>query len=255
MHATPFAYPIDIKAGDYFDTRNSGVIVMCASVPVKDIKSWEELSQENYKLFKEIVPILAQQSPEAIFLIVTNPVDVMTYLTLKLTKFPKTRVIGTGTLLDSGRFRSLLADSSGANASDINAYIIGEHGDTQLPVLSSANIGGRFFRDVDKVLALFHKAREEGQIIFEHKGFTNFSVGLAAVSILESLVFDTRHVLPVSLLIENYFGVSDVCLSVPAVLGRNGIHRVIDLDLNQTEQEQFKKSAETVKELIKTVKT
>jgi len=254
MHATPFAYPVDIRAGDLYDTRNSSIIVLTASVPVKGITSCVNLAAENIKLFKEVVPLLAEQSPEAIFVVVTNPVDVMTYFTVKLSKFPKSRVIGTGTLVDNGRFKALLADMSGANAGDVNAYIIGEHGDSKMPVLSNANVGGRPFRDPEKVFGLFQKAKEEAEMVFEHKGYTSYAIGLTALSIIESIALDMRRILPVSQLIENYYGVSNVCLSVPSVIGRNGIQRFIDIDLSQDEQEQFKKSAEAVKETIKAVK-
>lgn len=254
MHASPFAQPMDIKAGELYDTRNSDIIVLTASAPVREAKSRLDLAKANLNLFKEIVPLLAEQSPEAIFLVVTNPLDVMTYFTLKLSGFPSTRVIGTGTLLDSGRFRSLLADSSGANANDINAYIIGEHGESQFPVLSSANVGGRFFKVIEKVVELFEKAKTEGRMVLETKGHTNFAIALTAVTIMESLVLNSRRVLPVSILIERYLGVSDVCLSMPAVVGRNGIQRVIDLDLNEEEQQHFRKSAEALKEFIRAVR-
>ncbi|MGE5239481.1 MAG: L-lactate dehydrogenase [Chloroflexota bacterium] len=253
MHASPFSRPVDIKAGELYDTRNSDIIVISASVPVKQAKSRLELAQANLALYKEIIPVLAEQSPEAIFLVITNPVDVMTYFALKLSGFPPTRVIGTGTLIDSGRFRSLLAESSGANPNDINAYIIGEHGDSQFPVLSSANVGGRPFKIIERVYDFFEKARGEGHMVFEHKGHSNYAIGLAVLTIIESLVLDSRRVLPVSILIERYLGVSDVCLSIPAVVGRNGVQRVIELDLNETEQNQFRKSAEMLKAFIKSV--
>lgn len=254
MHASPFAVSMDIKAGGYYDTRNSDVIVLTASVPVKGVQSRADLAKGNLKVFREIVPVLAEQSPEAIFLVVTNPLDAMTYFTLKLSGFPSTRVIGTGTLLDSGRFRSLLADSSGANPSDINAYIIGEHGENQFPVLSSASVGGRFFKVKEKVIELFEQAKTEGRMVFEHKGHTNYAIGLTALTILESLMLNSRRVLPVSILIERYLGVSDVCLSIPAVIGRNGIQRVIELDLDDSEQDQFKKAAGALKEFIRLIK-
>jgi L-lactate dehydrogenase len=254
MHATPFAYPVDIKAGELYDTRNSDIIVLTASVSLKHVKSKEELAERNLAIFKEIVPVLSEQSPEAILLVITNPVDVMTYFAYKLSGLLPTRVIGTGTLIDSGRFRSLLADSSGANPNDINAYIIGEHGDSQFPVLSSANVGGRFFKIIERVVEFFEKAKEEGHMVFQQKGHSNYAIGLAALTVIESLVFNGRRVLPVSILIEKYLGVSDVCLSLPAVVGRNGIHRVIELDLDETEQGQFRNSAETLKAFIRNVK-
>lgn len=254
MHASPFAVSTDVKSGGYYDTRNSDVIVLTASVSAKGGKSRVDLAKENLKIFREVVPLLAEQSPEAIFLVVTNPLDAMTYFTLKLSGFPSTRVIGTGTLLDSGRFRSLLADSSGANPSDINAYIIGEHGDNQFPVLSSANVGGRFFKVREKVVELFEQAKTEGRMVFDHKGHTNFAIGLAALTIVESLMLNSRRVLPVSILIERYLGVNDVCLSIPAVIGRNGVQRVIELDLDESEQEQFRKAAAALKEFLRTVK-
>lgn len=251
MHASPFAFSTDIRAGEYYDTRNSDVIVLTASVPLREVASKIELVRENYRLFREMIPVLAEQSPEAVFVVVTNPVDAMTYFTLKLSGFSARRVIGTGTLLDSGRFRMLLADASGASPNDINAYIIGEHGDTHFPVLSSASVGGRHFRVMDKVVELFDKANTEGRMVFESKGYTNYAIGLTALTIMESLVLDSRRVLPVSFLMDRYLGVSDVCISMPAVIGRNGIQRIIDLDLDETEKAQFKKSAEAVKEMIR----
>ncbi len=251
-HASAFAdHRMTIRAGQVEDTSGSDVVVVCASVPQpRDIADRAELGLGNTRLFRQLIPPLAAASPEAILLVVTNPVDVMTYFALQWSGFPASRVLGTGTLIDSGRFRALLSAHANIHPDDLRAYILGEHGDTQFPALSLALTGGEPIPPTQTVGRLFDETVRSGYEVVQKKGFTNYAVALAAGLILESIVHDERRTMPVSTLIDGYLGVHDVCLSVPAVVGRAGIARALEPPLSADEVVAFHASADTVRQTI-----
>ena len=252
LHATCFANPIDIYSGDYAATKGSDIVIISASVSAKGMKSRLDLCQGNVELFKQTIPQIAKASPEAILLIISNPLDIMTYVALKLSGFAKSKVIGTGTLIDSGRFRSLLANRAKVHPDDVSAYILGEHGDSQFPVLSRADIGGVVFKkhSAEVVADIFEQTRFGGYAVIKRKGFTCYSIALATVTLVASIVYDSRRIYPVSTLVNGYCGVDDICISVPAIIGGEGILRILELEMTTVEQKSFRNSAEILQKII-----
>ena len=196
-------------------------------------------------------PPLVERSPRAVFVVLTNPVDVCTYVTLLASKLPPGQVLGSGTLIDTARLRSLLAREAAINAMDIRAYILGEHGETQFPALSVASVGGlRLDRKDEAMKAIVEETRSGGHEVARAKGYTNYAVALSATLICQAIDDDARTILPVSTLIDGYKGVRDVCLSLPCVVGRGGVLRVMSVDLDDEETAQFRRSARVVREAL-----
>jgi L-lactate dehydrogenase len=252
LHANAFtAKPINIRAGSLADTADSQIVIYTASVPMPaNFKSRNEIAIGNDALLNEQVPAIAKYSPDAILLMVTNPVDAMTYVALQASGFPASRVIGTGTLIDSARFRTLLSREFRIHPDDIRAYILGEHGECQFPALSVAMIGGVSIQDSETALRLFDDTVRGGFDVAHSKGYTNYAIAMATLLIVKSIADDWRRTMPVSTLIEGYCDVHDVCLSIPAVIGRHGIERHLLPPLSAEEQQAFQTAATAVKKTI-----
>jgi L-lactate dehydrogenase len=255
MHASAFVRPLNVIAGTIADSRRSDIIIFTVSAPMADTSSRLSVARQNAKLYRRLIPKIAKLSPKAILIVVANPVDLMTYVTLQASSFPPSRVIGTGTLLDTARFRALLSQHSGINVFDLRAYILGEHGDSQFPALSVASAGGMRFDEHDAtVLGCFKAARQGGYQVVRHKGYTNYAIALATTLIVETIAGDLRAVAPVSVLIDGFLGVRDVCLSMPCVLGRSGVTRVLPVELNEREASAFQSSAALLRNVIDDLK-
>lgn len=243
----------EIHAGDLAATRQSDILIFCASTPASEtLDSRLSLAQPNTRLCEELLPPLAAASPGAILIMVSNPVDVLTWHALRVTGMPATRVIGTGTLLDSIRFRRALSRSRGIHPDDLRAYIFGEHGESQFPAMSMAMAGAEPIDDTPELRATFTEMSRAGIEIFHRKGHTNYGIAAATATIVESIVLDEKRTMPVSVRIDGFCGVRDVCLSVPVVIGRAGVLRVLHPSLNQAEEEAFRRSAATVRDAIDT---
>jgi len=252
-HASAFGESMmDIRAGDAADAKGSDIVVLCASVPARDHPKWTrvELAKENWQLYGEMLPRIVKQAPDAIYLVVANPVDVMTYRTIQVTGLDPSRVIGTGTLVDSARYRKLIARETGVHPMDIRAYIIGEHGDSQVLCNSIASIGGEYAASQFSDWDLFAEATASAYEIFHTRGYTNYGVAKAVTLLVQSIAQDACHTLPVSTLISGEYGVEDVCLSLPCVVGERGIHRVLRPKLSETEFDLFRESAHAVRKVI-----
>lgn len=252
-HAAAFVgRSIRVRAGEIDDTRGSDVIVLTHSVPASKDTAFDRmaLAEGNVELFRHWVPLLAQASPNAVMIVVTNPVDVMTYVTWKLSGFPAARVIGTGTLIDSARFRSYLSDHLQIHPDDIRAYILGEHGETQFPALSVAATGGRTLDSDPMIESLFNRTRAAGINVYKSKGFTNFGIAMATAMVIESVIRDSRRTLPISTLLSGFQGVSNLCLSVPAIVGAQGVLRILNPALTPKETLQFQNSADAVRRVL-----
>lgn len=243
---------MDIYAGDVKDIAGSQIVVLCASVPANDHVKWSrtELAKDNWALYAEILPDIVKHAPDAVYIVVANPVDMLTYRTVKLTGLDPSRVIGTGTLVDSARYRKLIARETGVHPMDIRAYIIGEHGDSQVLANSIAAIGGEHAQSQFTDWDLFQEAVDSAYTIFHTRGYTNYGVAKAVSLLVHSITTDACHTLPVSTLLQGEYGVSDVCLSLPCVVGKGGIHRVLRPTLNQTEFDLFRESAKAVRAVI-----
>ena len=259
-HGVPFASPTRIWAGEYSDLEDADIVAISVDKGQRIKQSRLELASGNYELLKEIVPSIVKYNHDCILLVVTNPLDVMTYAALKLSGFPKNRVIGSGTALDTARLRSLLGDYLKIDPRNVHAYIIGEHGDTEVPVWSLANVAGIRLKEycplcgveynVDEFSKLFLRVKNAGYEIIERKGRTNYAVALALTKIVQSILRDENAILTVSTYLEDYHGVSNICLSVPVVLGKNGVREIIKLPLDQREVSDFQKSAGTITNVI-----
>jgi len=242
---------VEIRAGGIGDTAASDVVAICASAPWKDnFKSRADAAGPNTRLFEQIIPQIANASPHAKLLIVTNPVDVLTWHAIRLSGFSPRRVMGTGTLVDSARFRELLSESVRIHPTDLRAYVLGEHGPTQFAALSCAEAGGERLEDKPERRRLFEAAREAGLDVFRAKGYTNYAIAMAAAYVIDSIKNDACHTMPLSVRIDGYCGVRDVCLSVPVVVGKDGVDRWLKPELSPAEAAAFRCSAEAVRGLI-----
>jgi len=252
QHATSFIERrMKITAGHTAHAAGSDIIAICASAPMPaNMEDRTILGPANAALFRELIPALAEASPDAVFVIVSNPVDVLTYLTIQYGNLDPARVIGTGTLVDSMRFRGLLSDEVGIHPEDLRAYILGEHGAAAFPALSVAESGAERIEDRPSRREMFERVRRVGFEVFKRKGYTNYAIAMAAASIIESIARDERHTSPVSLLIDGYLAEHDVCLSLPAVIGREGIVRILKPQLDDAEQAAFHHAAEAVRAAI-----
>ena len=264
-HGASFVQPVNIYSAGYEGCQEADVVVITAGAKQKPGQSRIDLVQTNAEIFKGIIPKIAKYAKDTILLVVSNPMDILTYITLKISGLPSNKVMGSGTVLDSSRFRYLISEHCHLDPRNVHAYIIGEHGDTELPVWSHANIGGIVLAeycpvcdghcDYKKELgAIFEEVKNSAYKIIEAKGATYYAIGLALARIVESMLRDENSVLPISTLINDYYGINDVCLSIPSVINRNGVERVLRFELSGLEQGQLRHSAMTLKDIIKEIK-
>lgn len=243
---------ITIRAGAPADVAGSDLVVLCASSPMgtgKDL-SRMDLARDNWSLYGELVPELFRHAPEAIYLIVSNPVDVLTYRTLKLSGADPSRIIGSGTIIDSARYREVIARQTSIHPMDIRAYVFGEHGDSQFPAISIASVAGEFADSQASQMGHFQEAVRSGYEIFHRRGYTNHAIARAVTLIARSIAGDDRHTMPVSTWVDGPFGIQDVCLSLPCVIGREGVVRLMQPRLDRREQQMLRHSASVVREAI-----
>ncbi len=263
-HGASFVHPVNILSSGYEGCKGSDVVVITAGAKQKPGQTRIDLVQTNLEIFKNIIPKIVKYAKDAILLIVSNPMDILTYAALKLSGFPSGRVMGSGTVLDSSRFRYLISEHCHVDPRNVHAYIIGEHGDSELPVWSHANIGGMILSkycpicnnrcDYKKELGkIFEEVKSAAYKIIESKGATYYAIGLALVKIVEAILRDENSVLSVSTLIEDYYGVNDVCISLPSIVNRGGVKRFLKLELSPVEQQQFENSANTIKDIIRNI--
>ncbi|KAJ4840798.1 hypothetical protein Tsubulata_037175 [Turnera subulata] len=262
QHAAAFLPRTKILAStDYKVTAGSDLCIVTAGARQINGESRLNLLQRNVALFRQIIPPLVEHSPDTLLLIVSNPVDVLTYVAWKLSGFPSSRVIGSGTNLDSSRFRFLIADHLDVNAQDVQAYIVGEHGDSSVALWSSISVGGvpiLSFLEKNAIayeketLENIHKAVVDcAYEVISLKGYTSWAIGYSAANLARSLLRDQRRIHPVSVLAKGLHGIDgeDVFLSLPALLGRGGVLGVTNVHLTEEETERLKESARTIMEV------
>lgn len=258
-HAVPFARAARVWAGTYDDCAGAVLTVIAAGVGQRPSETRIELLARNAAVFREIVPEVTRRNPHGILVIATNPVDVLSYATYKLSELPVARVIGSGTILDTARFRHLLSQLLEVDPRSVHAHIIGEHGDSEVPVWSLANVAGMRIADFASAQGItdrgafddvFSETRDAAYKIIERKGATYYAVAAGLLRLVESILRDQSTVLSVSTLVNGYYGVEDVYLSLPAVIDRRGVARVLELELTPSEQEAFRSSAATVKAAV-----
>ncbi len=242
----------------------SDVIVFAAGVSIVRGQTRLEIAAANAAMCRQLLPKIQGVAPNALILMVTNPVDVMTEIAITITGHERACVFGSGTVLDSSRFRFLLAKHFGVSVQSVHAYIVGEHGDSEIPLWSSANIGnvqldewhvkgyGRPLLEEEKQ-EIFDTVKNAGYQVLAGKGATNYAIGLAAVSILEAVFHDEGRVLPVSSRVEDYHGISGVCLSVPAIVDRCGVAAVIPVPLTAAEEAGLRASADRIRAVVNSI--
>ncbi|HEX5748649.1 MAG TPA: L-lactate dehydrogenase [Archangium sp.] len=239
------------------------VVVITAGAKQKQGQTRMELAGANVEMCRSLVPRLLKVAPDALLLVVTNPVDVLTYVVQKLSGLPSRRVFGSGTVLDSSRFRFLIARHLNVAVQNVHAFIAGEHGDSELPLWSSATVGAVPLKqwsapghsrltDEDRT-RIFDDVRNAAYQIIRGKGATNYAIGLATAQILEAVLYDENRVLPVSSRLDGYLGIGDVCMSVPSIVNRSGVETVLEVPLDDTEREGLRRSADTIRQAIRTL--
>jgi L-lactate dehydrogenase len=256
-HAVPFTHPTRVWAGDYSDCAGSAITVLSAGAGQKPGETRLDLVKKNAAIWRQIIPEVVKHNPTGLLLIATNPVDILTRYAWKLSGLPSRRVIGSGTILDTARFRYLLSQHFKVDARSVHAYIIGEHGDSEVPVWSLANIAGmrlgEFSRaqgiscDQTTMDSIFTQTRDAAYHIIERKGATFYAVAAGLMSITQAILRDQRSVLSISSLVEDYYDIRDVCLSLPTVVASAGVESVLRLELSQEEVTKLKQSAEVLR--------
>lgn len=241
--------------------RGADLVVVTAGAKQRRGQTRLELAHANVGMCRDLVPRLLEVAPDAILLLVTNPVDVVTYAALRYSGLPPNRVFGSGTVLDSSRLRLLIAQHCGVAVQNVHAYVAGEHGDSELPLWSSASIGsvpllrwnvpGRPALDAAARAEIVRRVVGAAEEIIRGKGATNYAVGLAAARIIEAVLYDERQVLPVTSLLDGFAGISDVCLSVPSVIDRAGVDTVLPVPLSDEEAAGLRRSAAAVHDVVR----
>lgn len=251
---------IKIKCGEYSECSDADIVVITAAAPLIKGQTRLDMLSTAKKITKSIVDPIMQSGFNGHFVIVTNPVDIISYYVYKLSGLPKNKIIGTGTALDSARLKVLLADLIGVEAKSVQAYTIGEHGDSQFIPWSTTSIGGKQFDDIlldnkerldgfdpDGIL---EEIKKSGWKIADVKGTTNYGIAATTVDIIKSILNDESKVIPVSAFLEGEYGINDVFIGVPAIINRNGISEIVELRLNDEEQSLFNNSVSILKKYI-----
>jgi L-lactate dehydrogenase len=258
-----FAQPVEIDAGGYELAKDAQIVVLTAGAAQAEDETRLDLAGKNAKITKEIVHEIMEHNPNPIFLVVANPVDILTYVTLKESGLPPERVIGSGTALDTVRFRHLIGEHCNVDPRNVHGYIIGEHGDSEVPIWSRTNIAGVLFEnycnscDVEASCQvqdeIAHKVRNAAYEIIKRKGATYYAIGLCMVRIVEAILKDQKSVLTVSSLVQGQYGVRDVCMSLPRVVGGLGVEHVVEAELTDDERQALEKSAGVIRETLDSI--
>jgi L-lactate dehydrogenase len=262
-HAVPFAHPLEVRAGDYEDLAGCRVVVLCAGVGQKPGETRLQLLQRNAQVFRAIVPAVLEHAPEAVLVVATNPVDVMTHLASCFARrcgVPAGRVLGSGTTLDTARFRSLLGGHCGVDPHHVHAYVIGEHGDSEVLTWSLAAIGAMPLEDFAQLRAIDlsapvrkdidQKVRGAAYTIISGKDATYYGIGSALARIVDVILHDQRAVMTVGMPTEDVAGIRNVTVSLPRLVGGQGVLETFPLPLNHEEEAQLRNSAQVVRQAL-----
>ena len=259
-HGLPFAKPMKIYAGDYPDLADASLIVVTAGAGQKPGETRLDLVKKNVSIFRSIIPSITQYNKEAILLIVANPVDILTYAAAKLSGFPENRVFGTGTVLDTARLKYLLGEHLQVDSRAVHAFILGEHGDSEIVAWSSANVSGlplhnfcemRGYFDHDAAMeTLAAGVKNSAYEIIEKKGATYYGIAMSVRRVCEAIVRDEKSILPVSSVQHGSYGIQDVALSLPAVVGKDGVETIVPIALSEEEIAALRASAQTLKDVL-----
>lgn len=261
VHGMSFISPTELVAGTVADAgKDADIVIITAGAAQKPGENRLSLVERNVAIFQNILGDVVKYCPDAILLIVTNPVDIMTYVALKISGFPSSRAIGSGTVLDTSRLRSLLANKLNIDPRSVHAYIIGEHGDSEVPVWSKANVAGQKLLsqdwehlnsgDREELTAIFEQVKNAAYEIIQRKGYTSYAIGLAVTDIVKAIIRSQERVLTVSGLVDGLYGIENVCLGLPRVVNETGILKTVNLDLSSIEERQLRHSAQVLREVF-----
>ena len=262
MHAQGYVGRRRVWAGDYSDLSSAQIVIITAGVSQKPGEDRLSLLNRNAAVFKQIAEELDRHAPKAILLIASNPVDILTYVMQDLSERPDEKVIGTGTMLDTTRLRTLLAEYYEVDPRSVHALILGEHGDSEIVAWSRANIGGTPILnnsilgrpyDPDVLQEIFQRVRNAAYEIIERKGYTNWAIGLVLAHLVRTIQEDQSSVLPISVRLHGEYGIDDVCLSIPAAVGINGAGGRVPMPLSDDEQKALVASADTLKQSLRSL--
>ncbi|SDC62379.1 L-lactate dehydrogenase [Pelagirhabdus alkalitolerans] len=257
-HGMPFASQMKIRAGDYNECRNADLVVITAGANQKPGETRLDLASKNANIMKGIVENIMETGFDGILLVATNPVDVLTQVAYDVSGLPKERVIGSGTILDTARFKYLLSDYFEVDSRNVHAYIVGEHGDTELPIWSHVQIGGlplnvygqieNYHEDLD-MQNIFENVRDAAYHIIERKGATYYGIGLGLARLTKAILYNENSILTVSTAFNGEYGLNDVFLGIPAVVNEQGVREILRLNLSESEQEKLEHSAQVLKDM------
>ena len=263
-HGIPFARPMKIYAGDYDDLVDAAVVIVTAGANQKPGETRLDLVQKNVAIFRSIIPEIAKRNFPGILLIVSNPVDILTYAAIKLSGMPEHRVIGSGTVLDTARFKYQLGEHLSIDPRSIHAFIIGEHGDSEIAAWSSANVSGIPIHDIcemrgfydheDAMREIADTVKNSAYEIIAKKKATYYGIAMSVRRICEAIVRNEKSILPVSVMLHGQYGMENVVLSMPAIVGSEGVETTVPIELNREEQEKLKASAEALSKIAGTLK-
>lgn len=257
VHGTSFVKPVNIYAGGLDETKDSDIVIITAGAGQKEGETRLDLIGKNHQIFKGFIPEIVKYNPNAILLVVSNPADVLAYITYKLSGFPKERVIGSGTVLDTSRLKYVLGKYCQINNNNVHAYVIGEHGDSEVVAWSNARIGSLTFEEYAKQFDLewdekikeviAEDVKNAAYEIINRKKATYFAIGLSVTRIVEAIFRDENVILTVSSLFEGQYGIDDMYLAIPTLINRNGAVKVLDIPLNEPEESKLVNSAKILK--------
>lgn len=264
-HGKPFVPPVTITAGSYKDCKDSEIIIITAGAKQRSNETRIDLLQRNISIMKSICEEIKNNLEEKlpIIIVVSNPCDILTYFAQKFLEFPREKVIGSGTTLDTARFRFEIASHCNIDPKNIHGYVIGEHGDSEVILWSNLRIGAMLFGDHCNVCGrgcypdfskkVDENVRNAAYQIIEAKGYTNYGVGLSVDKISRAIIKDSNTILPVSVILKGEYGVSEVTISVPCILNSNGIREIMVLNISDEETLKFKESVEKIKKIMKEI--
>lgn len=260
LHGMPFSMPMKIYAGTYDDIADSAVIIVTAGCNQKPDETRLDLVHKNVAIYQQIMKEIAMRNVEGILLVVSNPVDILTYVAWKYSGLPKQRVIGSGTVLDTARLKCMLGEELGVDARSVHAFIIGEHGDSELAVFSSANVSGIDLKDFydmcqpdeyhEDTARIYDQVRESAYKIIESKKATYFGVAMAVRRICECIMRNEHSILTVSAVVDGHYGAFDMALSLPCVVGNRGVEQIIQIDLDEEEDERLKNAIQVLGDVL-----
>ena len=262
-HGLPFAKPMKIYAGTYDDIVDAAVIVITSGAGQKPGETRLDLVRKNVEVYRSIIPEIAKRNCEGILFIVSNPVDILTSAAVKLSGFPENSVFGSGTVLDTARLKYLLGEHLNVDSRSVHAFIIGEHGDSEIAAWSSANVSGVPLHNFCEMRGHFEHEKAMYEIaegvknsayeIIEKKKATYYGIAMSVKRICEAIVRDEKSILPISSIQHGQYGIEGVALSMPAVVGKNGVETLVPIELNEAEQTALRHSADTLKQVLNEV--